>query len=157
MSLAPTMALESPLVSSSGNIMSAFSPYTDFSPLSPNSPAQNSSPRYQSLYVQHDFPKMSPTKSSRSTRNSQGSSHLRPNSIDDHSPGGLQMTSPSDMVGPSPVTSNGTETTEIEDEVADDVLAQEIRPSPPRLPGSADSQATVRAANNLRLHMIDYL
>lgn len=34
------------------------------------------------------------------------------------------MASPSDMVGPSPVTSNGTETTEIEDEVADE--AQEI-------------------------------
>lgn len=29
--------------------------------------------------------------------------------------------SPSDMVGPSPVTSNGTETTEIDDEVSDDV------------------------------------
>ena len=29
--------------------------------------------------------------------------------------------SPSDIVGPSPVTSNGTETTEIEDEVSDDV------------------------------------
>jgi hypothetical protein len=30
------------------------------------------------------------------------------------------MASPSDMVGPSPVTSNGTETTEIEDDVAED-------------------------------------
>ena len=30
------------------------------------------------------------------------------------------MASPSDMVGPSPVTSNGTETTEIEDEVAEE-------------------------------------
>lgn len=63
------------------------------------------------------------------------------------------MTSPSDMVGPSPVTSNGTETTEIEDEVADDVQAQEIRPSPPRIAGSADSQATVGAANKIRLHI----
>jgi hypothetical protein len=50
MSLAPTMALESPLVSSPGNIMSSFSPYTDFS-MSPNSPAQTNSPRFQSLYV----------------------------------------------------------------------------------------------------------
>ena len=57
------------------------------------------------------------------------------------------------MVGPSPVTSNGTETTEIEDEVADDVQAQEIRPSPPRIAGSADSQATVGAANKIRLHI----
>jgi hypothetical protein len=33
----------------------------------------------------------------------------------------MQLLSPSDIVGPSPVTSNGTETTEIEDDVADDV------------------------------------
>lgn len=90
----------------------------------------------------------------RSARSSQDSSHLRPNSIDDHSTNGLQMTSPSDMVGPSPVTSNGTETTEIEDDVADDVPAQEeVRPSPPRLVGSADSQATVCAASEIRLHI----
>lgn len=31
------------------------------------------------------------------------------------------MPSPSDMVGPSPVTSNGTETTEIEDAASEDV------------------------------------
>ncbi|CZS95276.1 hypothetical protein WAI453_011267 [Rhynchosporium graminicola] len=131
------MALESPLVTSSpGNIMSAFSPYTEFS-LSPNSPAMNGPTRYQSL----------------STRNSQESSHLRPNSIDEHSTNGLQMTSPSDMVGPSPVTSNGTETTEIEDEVSDDVQPQEIRPSPPRMVGSADSQATLkRLSTNLPDH-----
>lgn len=30
------------------------------------------------------------------------------------------MASPSDMVGPSPVTSNGTETTEIEDEISEE-------------------------------------
>lgn len=29
--------------------------------------------------------------------------------------------SPSDIVGPSPVTSNGTETTEIEDDVSEDI------------------------------------
>lgn len=33
----------------------------------------------------------------------------------------MHMLSPSDIVGPSPVTSNGTETTEIEDDVADDI------------------------------------
>lgn len=32
-----------------------------------------------------------------------------------------EVTSPSDMVGPSPVTSNGTETTEIEDEEHDQI------------------------------------
>lgn len=33
----------------------------------------------------------------------------------------MHVLSPSDIVGPSPVTSNGTETTEIEDDIADDV------------------------------------
>lgn len=60
------------------------------------------------------------------------------------------MASPSDMVGPSPVTSNGTETTEIEDEVAEDVV--EGRPTPPSMPGSADSQATVSYAAKLSIH-----
>ncbi|TVY45951.1 hypothetical protein LSUB1_G000199 [Lachnellula subtilissima] len=120
------MALESPLVHSSGNIMSAFSPYTDFS-MSPNSPAQTNSPRFQSL----------------SARSSVESASLHPKPIDDGlSPSSALMTSPSDMVGPSPVTSNGTETTEIEDEVAEDVV--EGRPTPPNMPGSADSQATLK-------------
>ncbi|CAG8983030.1 hypothetical protein HYALB_00010157 [Hymenoscyphus albidus] len=103
------MALESPLVHSPANIMSALSPYTDFS-LSPNSPAPHS-PRFQSL----------------SARSSVESNGLRPHPFDyGLSPSSAQMASPSpsDMVGPSPVTSNGTETTEIEDEVADD--AEEI-------------------------------
>jgi hypothetical protein len=51
------------------------------------------------------------------------------------------MASPSDMVGPSPVTSNGTETTEIEDEAAEDV--GEGVTTPPNMPGSSDSQSTV--------------
>ncbi|KAG9238070.1 hypothetical protein BJ875DRAFT_437875 [Amylocarpus encephaloides] len=97
------MALESPLVPSPGNMMSAFSPYTDFS-LSPQSGGQPS-PRFQSL----------------SARSSGDANGLRPGSFDyGHSPSSLHMASPSDMVGPSPVTSNGTETTEIEDEVADE-------------------------------------
>lgn len=33
----------------------------------------------------------------------------------------MHVLSPSDIVGPSPVTSNGTETTEIEDDIADDI------------------------------------
>ena len=58
------------------------------------------------------------------------------------SPNGLQLTSPSDMVGPSPVTSNGTETTEIEDEASDDV-AHENKPSPPRMSVGGDSLVNV--------------
>jgi hypothetical protein len=70
-------------------------------------------------------------------------------SMDDgNSPNGLQLTSPSDMVGPSPVTSNGTETTEIEDEASDDI-GRDDRPSAPTVSSSSDSLATVNAALNL--------
>lgn len=51
------------------------------------------------------------------------------------------MMSPSDMVGPSPVTSNGTETTEIEDEAADEV-EEEQRATPPGKAESVNSHAT---------------
>lgn len=106
--------------------MSAFSPYTDFS-MSPNSPAQTNSPRFKAI----------------SARSSGEASSLRPYSIDDGlSPNGLQMTSPSDMVGPSPVTSNGTETTEIEDEVADDIQDGEL--SPPETTVSGKSTNTMK-------------
>jgi hypothetical protein len=105
--------------------MSAFSPYTDFS--SPNSPAVPKSPRFQS----------------RSARSSVESAGLHPNSIEGALSPSAQITSPSDMVGPSPVTSNGTETTEIEDEVSEDV--QDNRPEPPQITGSFDSQTTVSA------------
>ncbi|RDW72983.1 hypothetical protein BP6252_06890 [Coleophoma cylindrospora] len=92
------MALESPLVSA-GNHMSAFSPHPDFS-MSPHSPAMPNPPR-------------SPLRSTES-------SLLNPSSIDGGlSPGG-QLTSPSDMVGPSPVTSNGTETTDFDDETMEE-------------------------------------
>ncbi|KAH8597439.1 hypothetical protein B0O99DRAFT_684763 [Bisporella sp. PMI_857] len=120
------MALENPL--SPGNMMSAISPYTEFS-LSPDSPAQNS-PRFQNM----------------SARNS-GDSFLRPASIDRHpSPNGTNsntMFSPSDLVGPSPVTSNGTDATEIEDEASEE--AQEVEASPPSIhANSSDSLATLR-------------
>lgn len=95
------------------------------------------------------------TNCCRSARSSSESSRLRPNSIDDGglSPGGPQMTSPSDMVGPSPVTSNGTETTEIDDEVADEV--QEDHHTPPGGAESVDSQATVCATFRVGLHAAD--
>lgn len=75
----------------------------------------------------------------RSARSSAETSGLRPPSGD----GGLypnaamMAASPSDMVGPSPVTSNGTEITEIEDEVSEDV--QEDKPEPLRAPSVSNS------------------
>lgn len=49
------------------------------------------------------------------------SSSLRPNSVNRFSSSTMSVMSPSDIVGPSPVTSNGTETTEIEDDISEDV------------------------------------
>lgn len=49
------------------------------------------------------------------------SSSLRPNSVNRMSSSSYNVMSPSDIVGPSPVTSNGTETTEIEDDVSEDI------------------------------------
>ncbi|KAF4470027.1 hypothetical protein FALBO_3068 [Fusarium albosuccineum] len=48
-------------------------------------------------------------------------SSLRPSSANRMSSSSYNVMSPSDIVGPSPVTSNGTETTEIEDDVSEDV------------------------------------
>ncbi|KAM0140733.1 hypothetical protein ACHAP3_002411 [Botrytis cinerea] len=122
------MAVESPLLASPANVMSAISPYTDFS-LSPCSPSIQRSPYYQSLPA----------------RNYSGS-NLQPNSFEDGlSPASAHLLSPmSDMVGPSPVTSNGTTTTDIEDdEVADETMNHEDIPR-------ADSQMTLkRLSTNL--------
>lgn len=46
---------------------------------------------------------------------------LRPSSVNRVSSNTMNVLSPSDIVGPSPVTSNGTETTEIEDDVSDEI------------------------------------
>ena len=109
------MALENPLVSSPGSIMSAISPYTEFS-LSPDSPAQAS--RFQSMYAVVDICGKSYTNHLLdSPSRSSGDSSLHPNSVERRSSPAISSAfSPSDMVGPSPVTSNGTDTTEIEDE-----------------------------------------
>lgn len=48
------------------------------------------------------------------------------------------LISPSDMVGPSPVTSNGTDATEIEDEASEEAQ-EEGQVSPPSVLGSVDS------------------
>lgn len=49
------------------------------------------------------------------------SSSLRPSSANRYPSHSMHIMSPSDLVGPSPVTSNGTETTEIEDDATDEV------------------------------------
>ncbi|TEA22478.1 hypothetical protein C8034_v009914 [Colletotrichum sidae] len=102
------MALEAPLRSSIGSQISTYSRYNDISVSSPDNAS------YQS-----PFASMSSAASDRSYHNS-----LRPTSIQRLPAGNMNLMSPSDIVGPSPVTSTGTETTEIEDEEADEARAQ---------------------------------
>lgn len=79
--------------------MSPFSPMTDMSVSSPDSPA-----------ISQQFLPLRPSPDSQNLRpTSMPASMHRP-------PSANFLTSPSDIVGPSPVTSTGTETTEIEDE-----------------------------------------
>ncbi|KAI1774601.1 hypothetical protein F4818DRAFT_452110 [Hypoxylon cercidicola] len=100
------MALEAPLRSSTGSILSAFSPHTEFSMSSPEStsaPHSQFRPMSTSFLESHSL-RPSPATRPASTNN--------------------LLLSPSDVVGPSPVTSVGTEVTEIEDEVSDEVRPQ---------------------------------
>ncbi|KAI0444351.1 hypothetical protein F4803DRAFT_253727 [Xylaria telfairii] len=116
------MALEGPLRSSTGSIISSFSSHSDMSVSSPNSPALH--------------PPFRPTSSG-----STDPSALRPSSAAAarSSPAPYQLLSPSDIVGPSPVTSVGTEATEIEDEASDEAQSlssaanPEPHPQPPKL------------------------
>ncbi|KAG5949950.1 hypothetical protein E4U53_005619 [Claviceps sorghi] len=55
------------------------------------------------------------------------SAMLRPNSVNRVTSIPMNVMSPSDVVGPSPVTSNGTETTEIEDDASDEIEQGQCR------------------------------
>ncbi|KAK3393764.1 hypothetical protein B0H63DRAFT_27519 [Podospora didyma] len=94
------MALEAPLRTSTGSITSSYSPHAEMSlTTGPESPA---------LHSQYMASSSGPESQS-----------LRPNSFT--RPSSNHLLSPSsDIVGPSPVTSNGTETTEIEDDLAEE-------------------------------------
>nr|CDP22576.1 Putative protein of unknown function [Podospora anserina S mat+] len=94
------MALEAPLRTSTGSIRSIYPSYAEMALSS-----GRESPALTSQYM-----------ASSSGPDSQA---LRPNSFT--RPSSAHLMSPSsDIVGPSPVTSNGTETTEIEDEEVED-------------------------------------
>ncbi|KAI0517199.1 hypothetical protein F5B22DRAFT_133418 [Xylaria bambusicola] len=96
------MALEAPLRSSTGSILSSFSAHSDMSVPSSNSPA-----------LQPPFRPMSSSSAE--------SSGLRPSSAAAaRSSPAPYLLSPSDIVGPSPVTSVGTDATEIEEEASDE-------------------------------------
>ncbi|KAF6837750.1 hypothetical protein CPLU01_02859 [Colletotrichum plurivorum] len=108
------MALEAPLRSSIGSQISAYSHHNDMSVSSPDNGSFHS-----------PFASMSSTASEHSQRNS-----LRPSSIQRVPSTNMNLMSPSDIVGPSPVTSTGTETTEIDDEEAEEVRARPTNANP---------------------------
>ncbi len=119
-SLNLTMALEAPLRSSTGSLLSPFSPHTDIMS-SPDSPAP---PQFRPLSV---IP-LSRSRLCRDTKrlrsaHSPESSSLRP-SMAARPASANNLMSPSDIVGPSPVTSVGTEVTEIEDEMSPEVQSE---------------------------------
>lgn len=64
----------------------------------------------------------------RSARNSTDAASLHPNSVGASRFSSIDAPSPSDMVGPSPVTSNGTETTDIEDDAVEEEPEEEPAP-----------------------------
>ncbi|KFG77969.1 hypothetical protein MANI_004567 [Metarhizium anisopliae] len=123
------MALEAPLRSSAGNLQFPFNKEGNMS-ISAETDGLRSSYRTVS----------SPPPVT-------DSAMLRPNSVNRVSSNSMNILSPSDIVGPSPVTSNGTETTEIEDDALEDVeqthygdMSQSSEPisQPPRPPISTD-------------------
>ncbi|KAI1392874.1 uncharacterized protein F4822DRAFT_426077 [Hypoxylon trugodes] len=107
------MALEAPLRSSTGSIISAFSPHME---LSVSSPESSAAPHSQ-------FRPMS-TSAIEAGSLRPSSAAPRPASTNNF------LMSPSDVVGPSPVTSVGTEVTEIEDEMSDEVRSQPTAANP---------------------------
>ncbi|KAJ9130416.1 nitrogen permease regulator 2, partial [Pleurostoma richardsiae] len=128
------MALEAPLRSSTGSsIMSAFSPHQDMSVPQPDSSS-----------LRANF------KSSTSSIDSQS---LRPNSYPRSHSAHLLMSPTSDIVGPSPVTSNGTETTEIEDEVSEEAGAHPTAANPQVQPQLMMLKTNI--AENLRPSLSD--
>ncbi|KXJ91247.1 hypothetical protein Micbo1qcDRAFT_63821 [Microdochium bolleyi] len=118
------MALEAPLRSSTGSIISPFSPYTDFSLSSPDSPA-----------VRGPFQKMSTALADSSNLRPDSAAANRPSSTVNNvhsSFGSNHIMSPSDIVGPSPVTSVSTEVTEIEDDMSEEVRSQSTADTDPQ-------------------------
>ncbi|KND91428.1 hypothetical protein TOPH_04043 [Tolypocladium ophioglossoides CBS 100239] len=97
------MALQSPLRSSAGHLQFPFTRKGDMS-----APSEADGLR-------------SPFRVVSSPPPATDSASLRPNSVNRVSSNSMHILSPSDIVGPSPVTSNGTETTEIEDDASEEV------------------------------------
>jgi len=115
--------------------MSSFSPHPDMSVSSPDSPALKHPfrPMYAPEISIHGM--YSTANLLRSTGSLESGS-LRPSSAAAarSSPAPFQLLSPSDVVGPSPVTSVGTEATEIEDEASDETRSNAEATNPEHYP-----------------------
>ncbi|OTB05668.1 hypothetical protein M426DRAFT_128187 [Hypoxylon sp. CI-4A] len=123
------MALEAPLRSSTGSIISSYSTHMDMPMSSPESPAAHN-PQFR--------PMSTSILESGSLRPSPAAP--RPSSASNY------LLSPSDIVGPSPVTSVGTEITEIDDEISDEVRSQPTAANPepqPQVGGFKDGNTLV--------------
>jgi hypothetical protein len=123
------MALEAPLRSSTGSIISSFSPHTDMSISSPDSPAIHSQ-QFRPMYVSGPSLQRGNALTPVRSTSSVDASSLRPSSAAAARASSISshLMSPSDIVGPSPVTSVGTEVTEIEDEASDDARIRSASP-----------------------------
>ncbi|KAI1465489.1 uncharacterized protein F4812DRAFT_461802 [Daldinia caldariorum] len=111
------MALEALLRTSTGSITSTFSPHME---MSVSSSESSTAPHSQFR------PRSTGSVESGSLRPS--SALARPSSANNY------LMSPSDIVGPSPVTSVGTEITEIDDEASDEVRSQPTAANPNQQP-----------------------
>ena len=92
----------------------------------------------------------------RSAHSSSGGSLYPTSSLGDAlSPASANISSPNDIVGPSPVTSNGTETTEIDDNISEGI--SEGAHDDEEVPARAESQQTVRAWQDSSEMAADYV
>lgn len=88
----------------------------------------------------------------RSARNSTDAASLHPNAVGGGRFSSIDAPSPSDMVGPSPVTSNGTETTDIEDDAVEEESEAESAPANTNGQVSRDLDPECTHANSIRNH-----
>ncbi|OTB19233.1 hypothetical protein K445DRAFT_72779 [Daldinia sp. EC12] len=128
------MALEAPLRTSTGSIISTFSPRME---MSVSSSESSSAPHSQFR------PRSTGSVESGSLRPS--SALARPSSANNY------LMSPSDIVGPSPVTSVGTEITEIDDEASDELLMLRTNiPDQVRQTASEEAISVIHAPESFR-------
>lgn len=142
------MALEGPLRSSTGSIISTVSSHSDMSAPSAD-PSAIQHPFRPTYVLAHGSTHLalSHANSLRSSGSIEPDT-LRPSSAAAvrPSPASYLLMNPSDIVGPSPVTSVGTEGTEIEDEASDEAKSLSSPTNPDLRPQVSDSDKSDHGA-----------